>query len=205
MQERNQHIKGVIFDLGRVLVGLDFSRGMPAWIRENIREDVISLTSFPAFLEYNAGRLTPEEFHRHSTATLNLPFTFQEFTQLWCDIFEPQPEMEQLVSRVAAHYPVNLLSDTDPLHWTFICRNFPWIPQRFPHPALSYRIGSLKPAPANFCAAAAGLGLRPEECLFIDDLPANIDGAQAVGMAGILFHTPGQLTAELVRRGILAD
>lgn len=40
-----------------------------------------------------------------------------------------------------------------------------------------------KPAAGPYLAAAERLGVPPEDCLFIDDMPVNCDGAEAVGMA----------------------
>ena len=40
-------------------------------------------------------------------------------------------------------------------------------------------------------------GLKAEECVFTDDNPANIAGAEAVGIKGILFKNEKQLRAEL--------
>lgn len=40
-------------------------------------------------------------------------------------------------------------------------------------------------------------GLKPEECVFIDDNAANAAGAEAVGIHGIVFHDASQLRTEL--------
>lgn len=49
----------------------------------------------------------------------------------------------------------------------------------------SCEIGNAKPEPGAYLAAARLLGVDPESCVVIDDQPANVDGAAAVGMAGI--------------------
>jgi putative hydrolase of the HAD superfamily len=49
------------------------------------------------------------------------------------------------------------------------------------------RLGAAKPDPEAFRRAAAAVGERPERCLFVDDLAANLRGAQAVGMQTLLF------------------
>jgi putative hydrolase of the HAD superfamily len=46
--------------------------------------------------------------------------------------------------------------------------------------------GARKPDPQAFLVAAQRLGVRPDEVVFLDDLMANIDGARAVGMTGVL-------------------
>jgi epoxide hydrolase-like predicted phosphatase len=48
--------------------------------------------------------------------------------------------------------------------------------------------GVRKPEPEIYLRAADRLGLSPEECVFVDDLPANVEGAVAVGMAGVLHR-----------------
>ena len=61
----------------------------------------------------------------------------------------------------------------------------------------------LKPEPEIYRLLCARNGLRPEECLFIDDSPANVAGAQAVGMAAHHFTTAAGLGADLLARGLL--
>jgi epoxide hydrolase-like predicted phosphatase len=53
---------------------------------------------------------------------------------------------------------------------------------------ISGEVGLRKPEPEIFHLAADRIGLRPEECVFIDDLELNVDGARALGMTGI-HHT----------------
>lgn len=48
-------------------------------------------------------------------------------------------------------------------------------------------LGRSKPHSEPYIAAAAALGAPPEDCLFVDDLPANCSGAEAVGMQSHLF------------------
>ncbi|MFG2358684.1 HAD family hydrolase [Streptomyces sp. NPDC048521] len=52
----------------------------------------------------------------------------------------------------------------------------------------SHEIGIEKPDPRAFEAACAGLEVRPQSCLFIDDFAVNVEAAQAVGMQAHLFE-----------------
>jgi epoxide hydrolase-like predicted phosphatase len=54
----------------------------------------------------------------------------------------------------------------------------------------SDEVGLRKPEPDIYRLAAARLDLRPEDCVFVDDLLANVEGARAVGMAGVLHKHP---------------
>ncbi|MBW3606388.1 MAG: HAD-IA family hydrolase [Actinobacteria bacterium] len=64
------------------------------------------------------------------------------------------------------------------------------------------KLGVLKPAPASFEHAAAAVGEDPARCLFVDDLPANLDGAAAVGMATLHFDVrdPAAAIARMLDR-----
>ena len=58
---------------------------------------------------------------------------------------------------------------------------------------LSYREGIAKPNPEIFTLAAERLGVAPSECVMIDDIAANCEGAEVAGMQSIL-HTQNNLT-----------
>lgn len=62
---------------------------------------------------------------------------------------------------------------------------------------LSSQVGLLKPAAGIFEAGAAMLELPTEECVMIDDIPSNVEGARAVGMSGILFTTNHQFEIDI--------
>ncbi|MFE6668538.1 HAD-IA family hydrolase [Streptomyces sp. NPDC057697] len=51
----------------------------------------------------------------------------------------------------------------------------------------SHEIGVAKPSPAAFEITCARLGVRPGDCLFVDDVEANVAAAEAFGMRGLLF------------------
>jgi len=54
------------------------------------------------------------------------------------------------------------------------------------------------PEQAIFLHAAEGLGLEPEQCVFIDDIEANVAAAAACGMTGV-HHTDAAQTAAALR------
>jgi HAD superfamily hydrolase (TIGR01509 family) len=63
--------------------------------------------------------------------------------------------------------------------------------------------GMMKPNPAIYERALVRLGRPAEEAVFIDDAPANIVGAAAVGLRAIHFTPAVDLAAELQRLGVL--
>ncbi len=59
--------------------------------------------------------------------------------------------------------------------------------------------GIAKPDPQIYRLAANRLGVRPEDALFVDDVPGNVAGAKAIGMAAVHFRDTAQAIAEIER------
>ena len=53
---------------------------------------------------------------------------------------------------------------------------------------ISGEVGLHKPQPEIFLLGAERIGVAPEDCVFVDDLRENCEGAEAVGMKAILHR-----------------
>ena len=104
---------------------------------------------------------------------------------------------------------VGCLSNTTTRHWRMMTT--PAGPvyaglDRLRHQFVSYRIGHMKPAAEIYRYVERATGLRPEEIVFFDDSPANVEGARACGWHGELIDPkadpPGQVRAALRRFGV---
>jgi epoxide hydrolase-like predicted phosphatase len=69
--------------------------------------------------------------------------------------------------------------------------------QLFDVVVLSSEVGMVKPDPAIYQLTATKLGVAPEECLMVDDLAVNIDGAVSINMQGVVFTTTSTFTHNL--------
>lgn len=199
-----QNIQAIIFDMGRVLVHWEISRGLWKLLgdllgdRQSERQRAFSRL----YDSFATGRRGSAEFHRELSGLLGVDLAYEAFAAEWCDIFSPIDGMEALVEEVRARWPIAILSDTDPIHWEFLRRVYPFL-QRFEAAALSFEIGHTKPAPETYLYAARLLGAPPEACIFIDDRTENVEGARRVGMAAVQFQGVGPLRAELEARRLL--
>jgi putative hydrolase of the HAD superfamily len=79
--------------------------------------------------------------------------------------------------------------------------SFPWI-DLFPVRIISGELGIAKPDAAIYREACRQVAHSPEVCLFLDDNPANADGARAVGMHAVAFRGPAASAPELARYGL---
>jgi len=64
---------------------------------------------------------------------------------------------------------------------------------------ISGEVGLRKPAPEMYTRGAAAIGLDPSQCVFVDDLPFNLDPATDLGMATVHHRSAEETIAELER------
>jgi 2-haloacid dehalogenase len=70
---------------------------------------------------------------------------------------------------------------------------------------VSGEVKMVKPDPAIYRHLLATHRLRAADCVFIDDSPANVAGAEAAGIRGLHFTSPAQLRRDLARLGLLGN
>jgi len=103
----------------------------------------------------------------------------------------PVPAMYDMIRTLrGAGFGTALLSNS----WG--CDEYPRadFPALFDAVVISAEVGMRKPEPGIFRYAAGTLGLEPAECVFIDDIEANVNAAVACGMTGVV-HTDAAVTA----------
>lgn len=63
---------------------------------------------------------------------------------------------------------------------------------------ISAEVGMAKPDPAIYRLCARRMGVALNEMIFVDDMPHNIDAANALGMHGVLFRSAAQARADIL-------
>ncbi len=196
----------IIFDLGRVLVDIDLSRGFFRLLtgKTDASSDEVmhSLCQDPIFAAFCKGQLTPEAFHAEVCGKTGVDLSFEAFAAEWCNIFSMNNTIREVLTEALATARVAILSDTDPLHWHHLCNAFPLLSE-VRTAILSYELGLMKPAPEIYLIAARRLQVEPENCFYTDDLQVNVDGALRVGMDALLYRSPELLREALCLRGLL--
>jgi putative hydrolase of the HAD superfamily len=198
-------IETIVSDLGNVLLRFDntvffrklepFTAHSPEEIRRVIHDNLDLAVLF------EKGAVSPLDFYRNVKELLNLTAGYEEFFTLFVDIFTLNPPVLELYRRLRPFYKMALLSSTDVMRWTFIKRRFPEI-LIFDAYVLSFDQGVMKPDPAVYREVLGLTETRPEEAVFIDDLRENIEGAERMGLRGIVFEPGTDLERELARLGV---
>jgi len=200
-------IRHVIFDMGQVLIQWDPKTIIARLGLTEAKNALLLREVFQGF-EWSAmdhGILTAEEGLRRIRA--RLPESLHSAADAcvldwWKAPLCPMPGMADLVREVRAlGYDIYLLSNaTSDLH-----RYFSRIPgsECFDGLVVSADEKAIKPQREIYEALFSRYRLKPEECYFIDDNPANIDGAFALGMPGsVFFGDMARLRSELRAAGI---
>jgi putative hydrolase of the HAD superfamily len=107
--------------------------------------------------------------------------------------FEHQPQMSALIRRAKGHgIKTALLSNS----WGTTYPRDTW-EGMFDDIVISGEVGLRKPEPEIFLLAAERIGLTAAECVFVDDLELNVDGARALGMTAVHHTSYEQTLAQL--------
>ena len=197
-------IDAVIFDLGNVLVRVDEAKACRRFAARTGRAETDIEQYFrrtPHATQLSLGKLSGRQFHRIVADDLGFDGSFEEFALLWSDIFEPIEPMIELATTLDGRLPRAILSNTNALHIEFIFARFPVI-RKFGAHILSHEVGWLKPDATIYRVALDSCGWNAERTLFVDDLPANVEGARTVGMRALQFESAEQVRRELTKLGV---
>ncbi len=199
-------IRHIVFDVGKVLVHYDpdipFSRIIPdpgrrQWFFENV-------CSHDWNIEQDRGRSWEEAesvlIARYPEEEANI----RAFRAHWPEMLPHHYEesVSMLRRLIAEGRDVTLLTN-------FAADTFREARERFAFlneprgVTVSAEVGLIKPDRAIYARHAAEFGLDPPATLFVDDSPANVEGARAAGWQAVRFTDAAQLKADLAGFGVI--
>ncbi len=200
-------IRNVIFDMGGVLIDWN-PAAIVARLGRNRDDSALLLREVFGGMEWvsmDHGIMTQQEGYERICR--RLPEQLHEDARCcvfdwWKESLSPIPGMAELIREIRVlGYGIYLLSNaTSTLH-----QFFDRIPgsECFDGKLVSADVRLLKPQHEIFELLFETFSLRPEECFFIDDNAANIDGAFAVGMPGaVFFRDFARMRRELRAAGV---
>jgi epoxide hydrolase-like predicted phosphatase len=202
----------IIFDFGNVLAHFDYARAGERFGRSlgMTGEEFIRQAREAGFVEllktYESGGMTSEAFHLRFNEITGHRADFEEFAASWTDIFWANEPVHRLIDGLKrAGYKMVLGSNTNELHARHFREQFADVFRHFDALVLSHEVGRLKPDPGFYLACASAAGRPPHECVFIDDLPENVEGARNAGLIGVHYEDTDRLTADLRGLGVEID
>ena len=199
----DKNIKNIVFDLGGVLVDLDFKsaiNGLQKAGFSNVKEQLQAFDREGIFQKFELGEMTAEEFRSAIRENSTVTLTDEEVDALWnLMLLEIPREKLELILDLRGKYMVYLLSNTNSIHWDYVCKNaFNYrgfrVNDYFEKTFLSFEMHLAKPDKAIFEKMLEDANLLAEETLFIDDSEANCKAAAEVGIHAHHYHIGDDLS-----------
>ena len=195
-------IKNILFDMGQVLIRFDRNYFMS---RLGVSEKDRQLLMREVFLsvewvQMDRGTLCEADAFRAIKKRLpeRLHDAANKLICMWDRPILEVDGMYELVEELkAGGYGIYLLSNASIRQHEY----WPRVPASrfFDGKLISADVHVIKPQPEIYRLCLEKFGLQPEECFFIDDVPANIEGALCCGIAGAVFHGDANLLRRQLR------
>ncbi|WP_348761799.1 HAD family phosphatase [uncultured Salinisphaera sp.] len=203
----------LVFDLGGVLV--DVAHGDVTHSRlaadfgiQPARLDELLTTpdagqAHSAIQRFETGELSVDGLLARLNEVASTPLTRDEFVvSLNAMLLGCFDETAELVAELSeAGYGIACYSNTNPVHWSHIQRQFAFFDDII-EPFASHVVGHRKPDPEGYERVCAALDAKPGDCVLIDDRIENVEGARAAHWQAHHFTGISGLRAALADIGV---
>lgn len=190
-----QNIRHILFDLGGVLLNIDFQKTVEAFKLSGCYQfdkftDAENLPEF--FYLFETGAINQKNFFKEINHLSERPINDLEIIDNWNAMLLEFPLRRlQILQQLQIHFDLMLVSNTNEIHEA--CFNqklktqtgFPSLNTFFDKVYYSHKTGLRKPDPALFKKILEENSLNPEKTLLIDDSKVNTDTASQLGIQTI--------------------
>ncbi len=199
MAATERRVRVVCFDLGGVLLRLVHGWS-EACARAGVRAAGAVDGFHPLHRRFERGDLSEEAFVSAVAARGGYePDAIRAIVDAW--LIDLYPGVSALLDRIrVAGLTTACLTNTNARHWRMLAD--PWgrfgALAKLDHRFASHLLAARKPDPAVHRCVEGRLGAAPEEILFLDDRPENVEGARVCGWRAERVDTPREITDQVV-------
>lgn len=186
------NIKNIIFDLGNVVIDIDFDLTYAAFgklMGVNLEEATRRMDELRVYDRVERGEFSDEQFSEFLKEGLGLDNSHAEIIEAWNSLLLDLPaERVDLIQDLNVKYGVFCLSNTSNPHIVECNHRLKAstgigdLKHIFDTAYLSYEIQMRKPDSEIYEFVLRDIDTKPEETLFLDDNLDNIKAAQALGI-----------------------
>lgn len=197
-------IRNIIFDLGGVILNIDYQRPIQAFEKLGIRDasKIYSQAEQTALFDaLETGKIREAEFIQSLKELSGITVSEIQLIEAWNSILLDFPLRRlQILQQLQLHFNTFLCSNTNEIHEKAFSQilqqtcGYPSLAVFFDKVYLSHRVGLRKPDPSIFQKILDENQLKPEETLFIDDSFQHIQSAEKLGIRTI--HLTAGMTME---------
>ncbi len=193
-------IKNIIFDLGGVVINLDYKLTLNEFKSLGFTDIEKVYTQFSQlhwFDSYDRGGISSEQFVAGFREYLGPGVNDEEIIRAWnAMLLDFPPERAELLLELKSRYRTFLLSNTNDIHIKYyngrIRKEYGYegLEQFFEKDYYSHIVGMRKPDKEIFEFVLRENGLKASETLFIDDSPQHVEGAGKTGIRAYHLQAP---------------
>jgi len=196
----------LLFDLGRVVLDIDFSKALSCWAAHaNCSPSDIAarFVRDDAYRRHEMGAMSDADYFQSLRASLGIGISDAQLLEGWNAIFAGEmPGIAPLLTRAAERTPLYAFSNTNRPHVEYFSKAYAGILGHFRELFLSSTIGLRKPDAAAYDHVIKAIGAPAGRIVFFDDLAENIEGARACGIAAIHVKSAADVASALEALGI---
>lgn len=195
--------KAILFDLGNVVIHIDFRRVLASWSRASgVSADDLArrFVAEEVYEQHERGEVSGEEYHRHLNRMLEMEISFEHFVVGWNEVLgEVVAETAEFLRDADGKIGLYAFTNSNELHRTVWSERYKETLSHFQKVYCSSQLGMRKPEPEAFRAILKDMGVEASQVVFLDDLKENIEAARALGLTTIHFQESRAAIAELRR------
>jgi putative hydrolase of the HAD superfamily len=196
----------LLFDLGRVVLDIDFSKTLACWAGHAGCEPADLLRRFSrgeAYQRHEKGEIGDAEFFAGLRTSLGIGLSDAQFLEGWNALFAGEiPGIAPSLARAAKCMPLYAFSNTNDAHVEHFTQAYAGVLGHFREIFLSSTIGLRKPDAAAYDHVVKAIGVPARRIVFFDDLAENIEGARARGLIAVHVTSPDDVADALAALGI---
>lgn len=196
----------LLFDLGRVVLDIDFNRTLLCWAGHAGCEPAHLVGRFSRdeiYQRHETGEISDAEFFAGLRASLGVDLSDAQFLEGWNAIFAGEmPGIAGQLARAARRLPLYAFSNTNGAHVEHFSQRYGGVLGHFREIFLSSTIGLRKPDPEAYDHVVKAIGVPAARIVFFDDLSENIEGARNRGLTAVHVTSPDDVGDALAALGI---
>jgi len=198
-------IRCIVFDLGGVVVDVDRLyliqgiRQATGLAKQAVEDILFAPTNHAQSLsdQYHTGHLDSEQFLSAITGQFDYKVNNQQLLDIWLAMLRGEnAAVLKVIKLLQQRFTLACYSNSNAIHWEHMFANYRCF-DYFNQSMSSHQEGLLKPDPKVYELVTRRLNATPQECLLVDDLEENINGAIQAGWQGIRFSTAKALEQAL--------
>ncbi|MFR2534956.1 MAG: HAD-IA family hydrolase [Clostridia bacterium] len=198
-------MKHIIFDLSEVIIAGQW--GIEKKIASRVAQDekyIDTALMNEDFFDLLRGKITEKKYSENVIRQENWNISVDFLEKITRNNFhnEIAGTREVLKKLKNKNHALYVLSDHAKEWMEYIYKVHDFFPI-FNKTYFSYELGCLKSEGTPFKLVLEDLQISPQDALFIDDNPNNIEKAKKFGIEGIVFKNANQLEGELLKRNLL--